>query len=229
MENLKQFLEQWDMMVSKNYKEIKLFNPEFTTNITIDQMKHFFKVFYHLRGHFHDFLWYMGNNAPDENSKDIILDNLKEEFGKNRSHEQLFWQSAEVINIDLAEELIYQKNYIDFAKDFNRGHLLYLVSHDWERNVAAFAAYERLDNIDYANLLEFIKSFNVFKNNPNALAFFVMHSKVKHYEMIDEGFNLEMIWAKDKNKIIESFNFIAEHQNKMWKKLSNEVFNYVRN
>lgn len=221
---LEEFLENWDAQNRAFHKQIPLFNPELSKNLSKEQQRYFARVFYHLRGHFHDFLWYMGNHAPDTESKKVILDNIAEEFGSNgRSHERLYLDFAACLGVDLTDEVIHQKTYLPFAREFNKKHLEWLASNDWQSQLATFTAYERLDNVDYNDLLDLVKSFDVTENG---LLFFKAHSRVNHYEMARDGFQLRKLWSKNPQKIKEAYTFIRNHQNKMWKDLSDAVFNY---
>ena len=224
MKKLEEFLEEWDRKNTEQHNKIALFNPEMVETLNIEQRHYFVRVFYHLRGHFVNFLWYAGNTAPNEQIKKVILDNIREEFsGKEKSHEQLYWEFAQGLGVDLTDELLNERTYVPFANDFNRKHLEWLHSHDWESGMAAFSAYERLDNIDYADLLTLAKNFGA---EGRSILFFEVHSKVRHYEMVSEGFNLGALWDKSRDKVIEAYEFIWDHQNEMWRNLSDAVFNH---
>src|SRR3989344_3782020 len=159
----------------------------------------------------------MANHAPDAKAKRVILDNIEEEFGSNRkSHEQLYFDFANSFGVDLIDEVVNQTSYVPFAREFNRKHLEYLANSDWDGKVIAFAAYERLDNVDYADLLSLAKNIGATKE---ALTFFTVHAQVQHYEMARDKFSLENLWVKEAEKVKEGFNFIAAHQNQMWKDL----------
>ena len=60
----------------------------------------------------------------------------------------------------------------------------------------------------------------------SALLFFEVHSKVQHYDMASESLDLKHIWDKNPEKVSEAFRFIGDHQNWMWRNLSECVLNY---
>ncbi len=112
-ESLNNFLEQWDLDYAKSINNIPLFNPELTKLWTQQQKVRFIKVFYHSRGHFRDFLWHLGNFAPNKAAKALVLENIAEEFGgDNPSHEQLYLDFAQKHGVDLTKEILEEKNYI---------------------------------------------------------------------------------------------------------------------
>src|SRR5438105_4563325 len=88
---LEAFFKQWDEDYKAQAKNIDLFNPVLVAQWTSEQRCHLIQIFYHSRGHFRDFLWHLGNFTPDKFSKDIILENIAEEFNAaDLSHEQLY-------------------------------------------------------------------------------------------------------------------------------------------
>ena len=224
MGSLSEFLKEWDQQQRAEHIKISLFKLEEVKNWTDAQKQYFVKLFYHLRGHFHDFLWFMANHAPTKEAKQAILGNISEEFGGDKkSHEQLYFEFASALGVNLIDEVANQTTYLPFAKEFNRKHLQWLANTDWDGKVIAFAAYERLDNVDYADLLSLAQSIGI---TSRGLLFFEVHKKVQHYEMVEEYLNLKDLWEKDPQKVKTGFNFIGQHQNQMWKNLSEAVFNH---
>ena len=69
---LETFLNHWEKEYNKKAKDIEIFQTELTSQWSAEQKSKFASVFYHLRGHFHDFLWYVGSHADDQETKDII-------------------------------------------------------------------------------------------------------------------------------------------------------------
>jgi hypothetical protein len=196
-----------------------MFNPELSCKWSDKQKQYFAKIFYHARGHFHDFLWYIGNHADDKETKDIILRNIAEELnGAAKSHEQMYQDFAQDLGIDISHEFIDGQNYLDFVKDFNHGHLKWLYEHSADERFSAFAAYERLDNIDYFYLLKLVQSLKLSKKSQ---IFFKVHAVVEHFRPSVN--KLEQIWNGPNRAINNSFSFIAYHQIKMWKKLSEAI------
>lgn len=218
---LSHFLLKSDLDYRKSVTSIPLFDPQMTGAWNERQKQYFASIFYHLRGHFINFAWYIANFSSNEHTKKIILNNIQEELGLgNRfSHEALYERFAIECNVDIHDEIINETNYLPFAKEFNKSHLKWISVHGHEERLAAFAAYERLDNLDYPHLLEMAKSLNL---SQHAMTFFNVHVHVDHFDSILEL--ILPIWEKTPVKIINSFNFIYSHQYKMWCDLSNFVF-----
>jgi hypothetical protein len=219
--SLDSFLEGWDREYNRKTQQIALFQPELTSNWSEKQKHLFASVFYHIRGRFHDFLWYVGSHADDKETKDIILKNIAEEFnGSARSHEQLYIDFASSVGADVKNFLVDDKYYMQFAKRFNENHLKWLNEHNPDYQFAALSAYERLDNIDYTLLHILAKSLNVSNRGQ---IFFKVHSVVEHFgptynKLVD-------IWEESRSIVEESFAFIGDNQLEMWKNLSEIIFN----
>ncbi len=217
---LSRFLTAWDAQNHAEHRKVALFDPAQSRRLSMEQKQYLARVFYHVRGHFVDFLWFLGNHAPGLAAKKSVMDNIAEELGGNLfSHEQLYEHFAESFGVDLTSEIVFEETYLPWVRDYNQAHLAWLARQDWEGKLAGFAAYERLDNVDYADLLVMAKSFNL---PPKALVFFEVHAKVQHYEMLSRP--LMDAWLHDPQKVREAFTFIADHQNAMWKRLSEEIF-----
>lgn len=215
------FLKEWDANYKSEIKKIDLFNTELTSTLSEEKKSYFVKAFYHIRGHFHDFLWFMGNHAPDESTKQIIINNIAEEFGgKYCSHEHLYYDFARSMGVDIKKEIIEETTYEHYIVQFNKGHLKWLNEHDWLGCLAAFSAYEHLDNIDYVALSSLAKSLGA---SDKGMLFFRVHEKVKHFEPLSDL--LIEAWDKEPDKVKEGFYFIGTHQINMWKNLSNRIFN----
>jgi pyrroloquinoline quinone (PQQ) biosynthesis protein C len=221
--DLLEFLASWDVNYNKKINSLPLFDSRQTAKWTINQKSHFIKVLYHCRGHFHELLWFLACYAPNKGIKDIIIDNILEELGKNGfSHEQLYDFSAKAVGVDITKEYIEQETYLPFCKEFNKGHLQWLNEHNWDMKISAFAALERLDNIDYVKGRDLAESLGL---SGKELTFFNVHIHVDHFETVLRGAMLD-VWEKDRKAVIEAFNFISDHQAKMWENLSEEVFSY---
>lgn len=217
---LKTFLISWDEKYLQKIVTIDIFNTFKTSNLTDKQKEYLVRAFYHIRGHFHKFLWYLGNHAPDKKTKDKILYNIEEEFGGNTlSHEQFYFEFCKSVGFDISDEFISEATHEPFIKEFNICHLQWLKNHSWENNWAFFSAYERLDNIDYKNLLNLAKSIGA---KDIALNFFIIHSKADHFDRTCE--DLKKIWKRNKDIVIEAFEFIGQKQIKMWQLFSEAVF-----
>ncbi len=214
--NLADFLKQWDESNSRFHKQIELFDPDKTKQLIRQQQRYFAEVFYHVRAHFGDFLWVLGTRAPDKRSKQLILENYAEEFGGDGpSHERLYLDFAQELGADVTRA----DSYLPFMQDYNATHVNFLRTHDWETCMIAFSAYERLDNLDYKDLERVIKSFGL---SGKALTFFQVHKHVQHFQMVSR--DLQAYWDKDSKKVEYGFTFIGDHQNWMWKNLSDTVF-----
>lgn len=220
----RQFLCQADADYRQNLVSLALFNREKTVKWTHEQKKYFAAIFYHIRGHFINFMWYLANFAPDEQTKSIVMQNIHEELGQSSkfSHEKLYERFATECGVNIHDEIVNETHYLPFAQRFNKEHLRWLTEHDADERLAAFAAYERLDNIDYPYLTEFANSLEV---SQHALTFFRVHTQVEHFESTIE--QLLPIWQASNTKVKESFNFIYSHQYQMWQQLSDTVFSLV--
>lgn len=223
-ESLNRFLSQSDRDYRKSLTSIPLFDSQKTSAWNNEQKKYFACIFYHLRGHFINFVWYIANFSSDEHTKTLLIKNIHEELGigKRFSHEVLYERFAKEFGADIHDEIINETHYLPFAKEFNKSHLKWLSQHENEDRLAAFAAYERLDNLDYPHLVKMAESIEL---SQHAMTFFNVHTHVEHFDS-----TLELIipvWEKTPDKIIQSFHFIYSHQYKMWRDLSDEVFSLV--
>ena len=218
-QELKQFLKKWENTYKAGLADVLLFSPGVGSTLSNQQKQHFAKAFYHIRGHFHNFLWYMGNHAPNQAAREIILSNIAEEFGGDRcSHEQLYYRFSHELGVDIEQEVISEAAYADYIAQFNRGHLKWLIQHDWPSNLGAFSAYERLDNVDYPMLSSFVEELGLSGENKR---FFTVHEKVAHFDALSQL--LADCWSDTPEKVREGFNFIAAHQLEMWNNLSRDV------
>ncbi len=222
-EGMEAYLSDWDAEYKTEIKKIDLFDASKTSTWSFQQKQFFIKVFYHLRGHFADFLWYMGNFAPDASTKEMIIRNIRDEFNQNGlSHEQLYFIFAEAFDVDLSFELLDEGSYLPFARDYIQGQLRWLRSNDWDHRLAGFAAIERLDNVDYASFRDVAISMGAEKK---ALTFFNVHICADHFEGILASAFGEL-WQKDQLLVRNVFTFIKDFQIDMLNQLSNAVFNY---
>lgn len=216
------FLTKWQETYINRAATIPLFKRELAEQLSRPQQKYFAEIFYHARGHFHEFLWYLGNYAPDNETKQIILKNIAEEFGGNApSHELLYINFAKSLGANVSKKSHRDKFYLPFLKKFNDGHCTWLENNSWQGNICAFSAYEKLDNIDYVNLYQLAEVFNLPKT---ALIFFNVHIHVTHFETTLEY--VKNIWETNPCILEEAYSFIANHQIDMWQKLSQAVFDY---
>jgi hypothetical protein len=204
---------------SDEVKKLPLFAKDFASCLTPEQKKLFIKIFYHARGKFHDFLWYVGSNTQNAKVKKVVLQNISEEFnGSAASHEEMYMHFANQFNVDLTKEFFENKYYIKSIREFNDNHISYLVSNDDNHRIAALSAYEKLDNIDYPFLLEFASQIGA---KGKALIFFKVHALVEHFEATKE--TLESVWEKDAVAVKKSFEFITSNQLFLWNSLFKEL------
>lgn len=220
--SLNEFVMGWLQNYTEAVKSIDLFKPELTEKLSHEQKVFFAKAFYHARGHCNDFFWFVANHGTYE-MKQLILDNTVEEYGGNqgKSHELLYYEFANALGVDLTDEVVNETTHLPFMHEYNRGHLRWLAAHDPGSLLAAFSAYEKLDNPDYTHLYDLVKSFGV---EGWGLVFFDVHRHVEHYEATTHM--LDNIWKTSPEKVMGAFAFIGEHQIDMWQQLSDAVFSY---
>lgn len=218
-QSLQNFLKEWDENYSKKVNSLALFNTTENINWTIEQKQYATKILYHARGRLYEFLWHLGNIAPDKQSKDLVLYNFSEEFGGNApSHEELYFYFAK--DMGLSPEEVTDKNYyLDFFKIYNEDQINWLKDRDWNHCISAFSAYERLDNIDYANL--HILAKNLGASN-RGLIFFRTHSEVEHFSATLDV--LQQVWNSNPEIVRDGFVFISDLQSGMWKNVSDTLF-----
>ncbi len=215
-EGVADFMAKWELDYVSEIKKIAIFNPEITSKWSKAQIEQFVRIFYHARGHFHEFLWYLGNHAEHRDVKRIVLDNIAEEFnGGAASHEQMYIEFAKSHDVDLTDEYVDGKTYMPEIQEFNKGHLRWLAAHSAEHGFAAFSANERLDNVDYGSLAVLAESIGTSRKG---VIFFNVHLKAQHFETTEDY--LTEIWEKNPELVRESFNFITYHQLQMWRSLS---------
>ena len=215
------FLSETEHHYRQKLASLPLFDPSQTSKWSDEQKKLFAAVFYHLRGYFIDFMWYFANFCSDSEIKSIVLENINEELGLEgrMSHEQLYAQFAQECGIDVKDEIINETHYYPFAKEFNKQHLRWLTKHDVSEQLAAFAAYEKLDNIDYPHLSKLAASLNL---SDKAMIFFKVHVHVEHFEAAYE--RLSTVWENNPENVKKAFAFVYSHQYEMWQTLSDTIF-----
>lgn len=212
-----QFLEEWDSEYYQRAIKIPLFQKKITNSFTRQQQQKFVQILYHIRGHFGEFLWQLGNFAPGKVEKEIIIGNIRDEFGKNgQSHEALYYLFANEIGVDLKYELLEEKHYAPFAKEYIKGQMIWLRDNPWHDKLAGFAAIERLDNMDYIFLKNVAESFDV---KGKGLTFFNVHICVDHFESILKNLLLKQ-WNTNSEVVKRNFKFVMEYQLNMWNTFS---------
>lgn len=219
--DLETFMNEWDLNYKEGQDAIPLFKLREEKPLNKEQQIYFAKVFYHLfRMSIQDILWFMASHAPDRRSKEIIIENIKEELGaKGRSHELLYVDFAESIGADLSNEYLEKQTYPEFAKNYNKGYKKWLLEHDWDGCISAFTALERLDNMEFSALLSLAESFGA---NEKALIFFKVHAQAQHFEQVSQA--LFPVWEKNPNKVKEAFTFVANQELEMLQQLSDATY-----
>lgn len=219
-DNFKQFLLSVDAVYRKKFMLIDLFNRDKTPSLSALQKKEFAAIFYHIRGHFIDFMWYIANFSTNQKIKDLVLLNIHEEIGIGNkfSHEKLYERFALECGVNIHHEIVNQTGYLPFAMDFNKEHIRWLSEHDCDEQFAAFSSYERLDNIDYFYLEQFAESLDL---SSEAKTFFRVHRHVEHFDTTVE--TLLPLWEKSQSKVKKAFTFIYSHQLTMWQQLSDVI------
>ena len=225
IEELEDCLLSMDDEYQTQVSLLPLFQEEATRGLTAEKKRQLAGVLYHIRGHFHDFLWYLANFAPDSKSKQMILRNISEELGGNRmSHEAMYGVFASEFGIDIHQEIIDGEHDLDFVKSFNKEHMIWLASHDWCGRLSAFSAYERLDNIDYINLYRMAEAIGT---SAEGLVFFDVHREVTHFQSTLKI--LKDSWLNQSESVLNGFRFIYQHQLEMWSDLSKLIFSEADN
>jgi pyrroloquinoline quinone (PQQ) biosynthesis protein C len=219
--DFRDFLHSKDSEYREQIGSLILFRPDLIGSWSMPDKKRFASVFYHIRGYFIDFMWYIANFTDSGEVKAIIMDNMREELGVNgkMSHEQLYAEFASCCGVDIQDEIINKTNYLPFARQYNKDHMVWLAKHNNDYRLAAFAAYERLDNIDYDYLYKLSDAMELSKS---ARLFFKVHTLVEHFEPTIAL--LEKRWAENPDEVKEAFDFIYNHQLNMWKQLSSHLF-----
>ncbi len=211
------YMQKWEEDYARVVRALPLFNPTITKDWTIATRRQFVRLFYHIRGHFFKFLWELGNEAPSEAAKEKVLDNIREEFGgAGYSHEELYYIFAQALGVDdIKSEWLDEIHHLPHIKTYNKKHLTWLSTQPWEGKWAAFAAYEKLDNIDYVHLYDLAESFELERRE---LAFFKVHQQADHFDRLHH--DLHSLWSQDCERVQQAFAFIGSHQSAMWTWLS---------
>jgi len=215
---LNDYTTSWAGDYQNEVSKLKLFQKG-GISWDLEKKQKFVKTFYHIRGHFYKFLWTLGVLATDTRFKKVILDNFEEEFGGGGpTHEKLYFDFAEYFEVDIKSEMVSEENNFEYIKKYNTGHILFLLKNNWNTKWGAFSAYEKLDNVDYTNLGLIAESMGA---NGKGMTFFRVHQDAGHYDMTSKL--LEEIWDTDPQSVKAGFEFVAEHQLKMWRELDKEL------
>ncbi len=217
------FLRSWDESYLRGLNGIEMFDPEITRRWSTQQRQFFVGAFYHVRGHFGEVLWRLGNAAPDARIKGIILDNIGDEFaGDGPSHEQLYLELARQVGCDLANEHVEEKFYLPFLRQYNQSQLRAIGDLDWRDVLIGFAVGERLDDLDYSALRSMFESFGLTGHH---LTFFDAHAHAGHFGGLLQT-AVEETWVADAQAVMRTFNRVRHFQIAMWRELSEAVCGY---
>ena len=116
-DRLEDFLVLMDKFYIKALSSIDMFDTNKTILWNMEQKQAFAKFFYHARGHFYKFLWCIGSRSKTKTMKDMVLENIKEEFGdEKKSHEQLYLDFAKALGVTLDNEIWEEKYYLPFLQ-----------------------------------------------------------------------------------------------------------------
>lgn len=222
MGQLRAFIDDWTTKYEQALQDIPMFAQE-PPAWTRERLQTVVRAYAHSRTGFPEFLWYVASRAPSTAEKNVVLENIADEFGignggNKTSHEQLYWRLAGAVGLNpetfIKEEVLGQHTNLPFLEEFNRGHLRWILFQPWDRVWSAFAAYERLDNPDADNMHRLFKHHGL--SDPD-LEFIEVHRRVAHYGEAEPL--LESVWKRDADAVRAGFNFIGEHQNRMWRKI----------
>ncbi len=214
---LDQFVQNWKIEYQSQAQNFKLFQPD-TINWNVENKAKFAKLFYHIRGHYYQYLWYLGSTAPTPDYKKVILENVIEEFGQGSvSHDQLYMRFAKDCGVDIIPEILSEASNVEFIRKFNHNFLNLTLIKPWEVVWATFSAYEMLDKVDYNNLVNLVQGWEL---SNQGMTFFKIHAIATHYETTEEL--LQKIWDKNPQAVKDEFQFILENQLGMWKRLGEE-------
>jgi Iron-containing redox enzyme len=217
-ETLQHFTQQKTIEYQAKASSMTLFQPNFAKNLTPEQKQKFVLSFYHIRGKFYKFLWYLGSLAPNKEYKQVVIDNLWEEFGQTISHEQWYYKFADEFGVDCKQGILEERHNSQWIANYNEEHVRFILTRPFEQVWAIFGAYESLDNIDYNNLYELAQ--NLGSTKPG-LVFFEIHRRAGHFETVSPL--LQQIWDKDPQAVMTGFEFIFQHQLQMWERLGEEI------
>ena len=111
--SLEAFLAAWDDDYLHAIRSIPMFVSGLASTWSQEQRHHFIRVFFHIRGHFGEVLWALGNAAPDSRFKEIVLDNMRDELGGDGSaHSRLYQELARTLGCYLKTEYVAQPYYL---------------------------------------------------------------------------------------------------------------------
>jgi len=224
-ESLDTFLRQWEQEYQTQLDTIPLLDPQQANALSPQQRKYFAELFWHVRGHFAEFLFLLANLATNRNKRLMIVDNIADELGAradgHTAHDVLYNRFSKALGADTERYILASSPYPQFLRDYNQTHLKFFLDEPWDVCDAAFSSYEYLDNADYGAVEKVGKAWGLSRKE---LEFFEVHRKSDHFGEVSE--DLSEIWVQDNKTVQRGFDFIGNHQLKMWRELSDVIFNY---
>ncbi len=227
-QELEVFLSSWSEEYRTQAQKVRLFTADSAEvrGWSACQKKMFAGLFYHARGHFHQFLWHLANQGSHE-QRAVLFENIRDELGvaPYSPHEILYARFASEFGINIQAEIFGESERWDlhFLRGFNEGHLRFIFTHEQDANWALFSAYELLDNVDYVNLLNLARAMGA--NDPKTLEFFEVHVRSDHHAQTQKL--LRDVWIHNSEAVREAFEFIAKHQLSMWQGISFTIMPYA--
>jgi len=216
-EDMDEFLARWDDSYLRGLRDIPMFDVRITSQWSREQQQRFARTFYHVRGHFGEVLWAMGNAIPSSTVKNIILANIRDEFGgAGPSHESLYLELVRELGVELTGEYARNDDYLPFLRQYNDLQVHAIRTSDAASSIIGFAAGERLDHLDYSGLRGIFESFGL---PVHKLGFFTAHIDAEHFESPLAGELLEL-WRADRERVKDVFEQVRHFQLAMWHTLS---------
>lgn len=181
----------------------------------------FARAFYFCRVEFVRLNFILGARCPDhEKYWGGIVRNLWEEFGggETKPHNALyrdfltFATGSDEANLEEPA----------FAKTFNRSWTDFIQNEPVEKCLFAFAVYEALDVPDYVMLYE---SMRRAAGERAELAFFKVHTGVRHFDLFEEFFKTAAI---DDEVARDATSFVMDAQEKMWRGLLDSLSEHAK-
>ena len=210
----------WDESYTQALHQIPMFDPEVTARWSPAQRQYFAAAFYHVRGHFGEVLWELGNVLPTGKLKNIVLDNIREEFGGDGpNHRSLYVDICKELGIDLTREHLENKYNFSWIRQYNEVQVRAAHEQGWRLAIIGFAVGEHLDNIDFVELRSIFESFGIERKQ---LHFFNEHADAEHFAGALEQ-TLHDEWDRDPDQVQAAFHAVRYFQIDMWTKLSAAV------
>jgi nucleoside-diphosphate-sugar epimerase len=211
-----QFIREWDQLYKDDIATIPLFDKKVTGAWSRQRQGYLAGVLYHVRCHFGEVLWEMGNVAPPE-FRPIIVANIKDELGVGQeNHEHLYQRLANRVGCDLKFEKFDKKYYLPFLQFYNEAQMRAIHEFPWDEVLLGFGVGEHLDYMDYSNMQSIFQSFGVEGDD---LAFFQTHLIADHFDGPLAKYVLDA-WENNQPLVRDAFDRVRHFQIMMWRELS---------